>query len=130
MTERASEYLRALLGRLEEAGGTIESVAVEARGPGDERALLDATLRFPENLRLSVFLFADCTGDAARWPRYRFHLMDANDTCLFRFDNAPHHPGLSTFPDHRHDGPDEAVSAAVQPSLEDVLAEIARHQAP
>lgn len=42
----------------------------------------------------------------------------------FRYDNAPHYPGILTFPHHRHVGAEEKVVPAEQPSLGQVLAEI------
>ena len=34
---------------------------------------------------------------------YSFHWQDANSQLLVRWDNAPHHPDLTTFPHHRHE---------------------------
>lgn len=44
---------------------------------------------------------------------------------LFRYDNAPHHPEIITFPHHKHIGPHERLAPADQPSLHQVLVEIA-----
>jgi hypothetical protein len=44
---------------------------------------------------------------------------------VFRYDNAPHYPQIVTFPHHRHVGPDEQVAPSEQPSLKQVLSEIA-----
>lgn len=34
--------------------------------------------------------------------RYRYHYMYNDGTLIFRYDNVPHHPGLATFPHHKH----------------------------
>jgi len=34
--------------------------------------------------------------------QFRFHYMDAEHNMLTRWDSAPHHPALSTFPFHEH----------------------------
>jgi hypothetical protein len=34
---------------------------------------------------------------------YSFHWQDENANLLVRWDNAPHHPEMTTFPHHRHD---------------------------
>ncbi|MBI3958939.1 MAG: hypothetical protein HY328_09025 [Chloroflexi bacterium] len=44
---------------------------------------------------------------------------------LFRYDNAPHHPEIVTFPHHKHIGPHDRLAPSDQPSLSQVLAEIA-----
>lgn len=45
-------------------------------------------------------------------------------TCIFRYDNAPHHPDIATYPHHKHIGPADRLAPADQPSLSQVLAEI------
>ena len=34
--------------------------------------------------------------------KYRFHLMDKKGNIVFRYDNAPHHKDVSSFPHHKH----------------------------
>lgn len=53
---------------------------------------------------------------------YKFHYQDKAGKLIFRYDNAPHYPNLSTFPAHKHSG--EKVVEAVAPDLSEVLAEI------
>lgn len=42
----------------------------------------------------------------------------------FRYDNAPHHPEISTFPHHKHVGPRDLLSPMEKPALAQVLSEI------
>lgn len=53
---------------------------------------------------------------------YRYHYQRADGTLVFRYDNAPHHPEVSTHPHHVHVG--ERVEPAEPPDLSDVLREI------
>jgi hypothetical protein len=53
---------------------------------------------------------------------YKFHYQDAQGHLIFRYDNAPHHPYLDTFPAHKHIK--DKVVDAKPPDLNDVLAEI------
>lgn len=55
--------------------------------------------------------------------RYTYHYQDTNTKLLFRYDNAPHHPNIITFPHHKHIG-DTQLQPAAQPQLNDVLREI------
>ena len=41
--------------------------------------------------------------------KYRHHWQDANGALIMRWDNAPHHPAVETFPHHLHDGPENRV---------------------
>lgn len=43
---------------------------------------------------------------------------------VFRYDNAPHHPELSTHPHHKHTGKRETLSPTNEPVLSQILEEI------
>jgi hypothetical protein len=53
---------------------------------------------------------------------YAYHYQRADGTLVFRHDNAPHHPEVSTFPDHIHI--EGRVEAAEPPDLTEVLRRI------
>jgi hypothetical protein len=53
---------------------------------------------------------------------YSFHWQTSNAKLIARWDDAPHHRGLETFPYHVHEG--EAVKKSPPVSLREVLAEI------
>jgi hypothetical protein len=53
-------------------------------------------------------------------PKYRYHLQTANGNLISRWDNAPHHSNIATFPDHRHDG-QGGVHANNSTSIPDIL---------
>jgi len=53
---------------------------------------------------------------------YSFHYRKG-DELVFRYDNAPHFPNLSTFPDHKHLSEKE-VQPSSPPTIEKILTEI------
>ena len=53
---------------------------------------------------------------------YAYHCQRVDGTLIFRHDNAPHHPEVSTFPDHIHI--EGRVEAAEPPDLSEVLRKI------
>ena len=53
--------------------------------------------------------------------RYSYHYQKG-DRLIFRYDNAPHHPELPTFPHHKHI--DDHVEPCQEPDLQDVLRKI------
>jgi len=57
--------------------------------------------------------------------KYRFHWQDRNGQLIARWDMAPHHLALPTFPHHIHDGAEENILPHAPVSLADVLALIA-----
>jgi hypothetical protein len=50
-----------------------------------------------------------------------------NGIQVFRYDNAPHHRDILTFPHHKHIGPEDRATPSDQPSLNQVLIEIDAH---
>lgn len=53
--------------------------------------------------------------------KYSFHWQDAAGQLLKRWDNAAHHPELSTNPDHVHDGAEDNVRPHEPINAEEVL---------
>ncbi len=51
--------------------------------------------------------------------KYRYQYMDAQQGLIFRYDNAPHHKHLRTFPHHKHVG--GKTQESVEPTLHDIL---------
>jgi len=54
--------------------------------------------------------------------KYSYHWQGANYELIVRWDNAPHHQQISSFPHHRHEY--NAVHDSPKVSIEDVLTEI------
>ncbi len=55
--------------------------------------------------------------------KYRFHLDDKDGNILFRYDNAPHHNDVKTFPHHKHTTGDKILPSKEMKFVE-VLKEI------
>jgi hypothetical protein len=56
--------------------------------------------------------------------KYRYHLQTPDGQLVSRWDNAPHHPDVATFPHHRHDDQGEVCSSSsmtVPTALESAL---------
>jgi hypothetical protein len=50
---------------------------------------------------------------------YRYHFQDGQHNLIFRYDNTPHFPSLSSFPHHKH--LTDRVVSANQPSIAMVI---------
>lgn len=59
-----------------------------------------------------------------RVTKYRFHWQDTFGNLLKRWDNAPHHPEIKTFPNHVHDGNENNVIIHQYCSALDILASV------
>ena len=60
-------------------------------------------------------------GEKIKRDKYSYHAQE-NDTLLTRWDNAPHHKEISTFPYHVHS--DDGISESKDMTHEDVLNEL------
>ena len=86
-------------------------------------AIFKANARFYDGSRLLIVEEVERVSSRdVRRVAYKFHYQQTDGTLVFRYDDSPHHPHLSTFPHHKHAG-DSIIEAAV-PGLADVLREI------
>ncbi len=75
-------------------------------------------LRFADGSFLDVWLSAD-RDYAYHWEQRRQRGR------LYRWDNAPHHPRVSTFPDHFHDGDESTIiESHLSPTPEAALRQV------
>jgi len=55
---------------------------------------------------------------------YVYHYQAADGSLIFRYDNTPHFPTLSSYPHHKHLSDGSSVVACAAPTLAKVLTEI------
>jgi hypothetical protein len=74
-------------------------------------------ISFTDKTRLFVrdYVFSDGT------KKYSFHWQDIQGNCILRWDNAPHHQKVTTFPFHKHIGKSESVSESKPMKLDEAL---------
>jgi hypothetical protein len=56
--------------------------------------------------------------------KYRYHWQSGSGKLIKRWDNAPHHPEIDTFPDHLHDGSEENIKSFRKMNVLDILTDI------
>lgn len=66
------------------------------------------------------------SGTGVAVTKYSFHWQDSSGNLIARWDTAPHHLSLPTFPHHIHDGDEANIQPHAQVSIADMLAEIDR----
>lgn len=109
---------------------TIENLRVRTVQPNLSANIL-GRLRFWDG---SLFEFVETVeqrGALVDKTEYAYHYQNAGNNLVFRYDNSPHHPEISTHPHHKHvgiqAGQNERLEAAHTPHLGDVLREIERY---
>ena len=71
---------------------------------------------------LEAFEFVVTTSDSIQTVTYRIHWQQRDGQLKRRWDNAPHHSDVSTFPHHVHLGPAEHVEPSEPMTILQVLA--------
>lgn len=85
-------------------------------------------LRLADGSILEMFERFNVVAGQVQVTKYSFHWQDASGRLRKRWDNAPHHPEVSTHPHHVHDGDDLNVLPHKPMTAEEVLAAIAPKQ--
>jgi hypothetical protein len=86
------------------------------------RGNLRIRLRFSDQSLLEISEAILLVGEEPLWLSYRYHYQSPRTGIVFRYDNAPHHPEISSYPDHKHT--EHNVVASPHPSIEKVLEEV------
>lgn len=102
----------------------IRSYTLNKKVYNTKQGFIRAVVVFDDNTRLE-FMEVKHT-DITEKIKYRYQYMDEGNSLIFRYDNAPHHEDLNTFPHHKH--LPHGVKAHEESSLEGVLLEIAKHR--
>ena len=91
-------------------------------GPELDTVYFKGYLLIIDSSILEIAIFATRSNDTIAIDKYRFHYRDSAGEMLFRYDNAPHHPEIDTYPHHKHTS--DGVVPATMPSIKDILNEI------
>ncbi len=100
----------------------IVSLRLEKRIINDSFGILKGRIIFDQGALdiLEVVRISD-TGEPHK-KKYKYHFRDHDDEMIFRYDNVPHHPEISTFPHHKHTK--DRITGSIDPDLTEVLKEI------
>lgn len=119
------EYLQAIETRLL-TDGSIAHYAVVRRQFTVSNAQVRVRLAFQDGSKLEFSEFVRTNESASiNVVVYSYHWMDEDNRLRMRWDNAPHYPNLSGFPDHIHDGNEDNVLPGEPMNLFKVLTIIA-----
>jgi hypothetical protein len=101
---------------------TIQTYTLNQKIHSRSQGYISGTIIFKNSTRLDFMEVKHI--EIATKLKYRYHYMDANQTMIFRYDNAPHHNEVSTHPHHKHTP--TGVQESQEPTLDDILFEIAQ----
>ena len=87
----------------------------------EDRVYLHFRLRMGEGHLLEVRETIDFENSRLSVIDYSYHFQDPDNALIFRYDSAPHHRGLPTFPHHKH--LPNAVAPSIKPTVQQVIQE-------
>ena len=102
----------------------VENVDVEYEVKSRSIGIVHGILGMIDGSTLQFMELVNIKSDKMIRLKYRFHLMTVNDEMVFRYDNSPHHPEISTYPHHKHVKGEKAPRRSKEVGLKDVLLEI------
>lgn len=82
---------------------------------------LDCTVELIDESTLYITEYFTISGENIKRDKYSYHLLKKGEL-IIRWDNAPHHRELSTFPYHVHDK--DGVHESKEMTMEEILDEI------
>ena len=116
-----SSYFERIEGLITSFNNTV-SHSIEKKYYSSNKGLVKGFIIFTNGYKLEFMEVKDI--QISSKDKYKYQLMDEHDNLIFRYDNAPHHNDVKSFPHHKH-LPTEIVESD-EPDLLDILLEI-RH---
>lgn len=121
--ESLERYLARVEEKLKELEPLISSSQISIERRSSNRVILKGMIIFIDGSSLHFLEYVLEEDNKLLRISYRFHYTKQDNSLVFRYDNAPHHPELPTFPHHKHLPGNKVVSSS-EKSLTDVLDEI------
>jgi hypothetical protein len=116
------DYLSSVADKLGELGGTFTRGPLVEIDDSQKTGVLEVELTFATGHTFSATLFTAGPDNFPDWIAYKFHLMDADERTVFRYDNTRYHPVGPHYPQHKHEG--SRVVDAARPSLAAIIDEV------
>ena len=83
-----------------------------------DRGFLKISLVLLDSSQISIFEYVEIKNKPVV-EKYRYHWQNKNSQLIKRWDNAPHHQDIETFPHHLHDS--GGVKPHAQPTIKQVI---------
>jgi len=116
-----NEYFQKIESQIANCIHIIETILVK-----DKRSLhigvIEGEIFFIDESKLNFIEFVNVR-ETIEVYKYSYHYQDRNSDLIFRYDMAPHHQEIKTFPHHKHIHSNNVIEASI-PAFSQVLDEI------
>lgn len=75
---------------------------------------------------LDVLEVVKITDNQLSKKKYKYHFRNFGNIMIFRYDNAPHHQVVQTFPHHKHIA--DSIKESTEPDISEILSEIKKYE--
>ena len=116
-------YLEKVRAKLEELEPLTSNISIRAEWRAPTRLILKGVIVFIDGSKLHFLEYVSAEEDKLERIVYRFHYAKPSGQLVFRYDNAPHHPSVPTYPHHKHLA-NGTVAPSTEKSLPEVLEEV------
>ena len=118
------QYVQSLESHIRALGKKVNRFDIIPQRRENEFAFISGEIKFSDDTFLHFREYVELKdGYVPHRYKYAYHYQLADETIIFRYDNARHFPNLPTAPHHKHVGETDVI-AANAPDLESVLKEI------
>lgn len=104
----------------------VVSWAIAREETQGDRGMFRYRLTLQDGTFLELFEFFIVTEAEVQVTKYSFHWQNSDGQLRKRWDNAPHHREISTYPNHVHDKTEENVLPHQPINTEQLLAIVTR----
>jgi hypothetical protein len=115
------EYFREIEGSIADCPYVAKSY-IEKDKRSFHVGIIEGRIEFTDGSLLHFLEFVSVKDEVNKY-KYSYHFQAKNHQLIFRYDVAPHHKDIKSFPHHKHLGSGEVIAAAA-PNLKEVLQEI------
>ena len=91
----------------------------------ESRGNLRIRLRFSDDSLLETSEAIQIINNNSQRISYRYHYQSCTGNLIFRYDDAPHHPEINTYPHHKHIF--DKILDSPQPDIKAVIREVNEH---
>jgi len=107
-----------------EYSSIIDSYTIYENSVTSKRSLFHAQIRFVNLNKLTIREIIVFLDKHSVKRKYSYQWMHSDNSLIIRWDNAPHHKYIETFPYHKHLSTDENIQPEPEISLVQVLEHI------
>ncbi len=114
------KYFKKIEKSLDNHRNIIEDQIIKTNAFTEDKGSIEGEVLFTDETSLG-FMEVVNTNKIEK-EKYKYHYMDKDKHMIFRYDNAPHHKDLKTFPHHKHTK--TGIEESKEPNFDIVITEI------